>query len=55
MNVNYLQLQVHAGQQSNVFFYNSQTGQCEEFNYGGCFGNENNFETIEECQETCDD
>ncbi|KAG8181902.1 hypothetical protein JTE90_026060 [Oedothorax gibbosus] len=35
------------------FAYNKATGQCEEFIYGGCGGNENNFETIEECHSSC--
>lgn len=35
------------------FFFNSQSGSCEEFNYGGCDGNENNFKTLEECQAAC--
>ncbi|EFN87118.1 kunitz-type serine protease inhibitor HCRG1 [Harpegnathos saltator] len=33
--------------------YDSTTGQCEEFTYGGCKGNENNFITREVCQENC--
>ncbi|CAG5865950.1 unnamed protein product [Menidia menidia] len=35
------------------FFFNVNTGQCEQFEYGGCGGNENNFETLEKCEETC--
>ena len=35
------------------FYYNSAAGQCEEFIYGGCGGNENNFKTIDECQKNC--
>ncbi|XP_078470890.1 papilin-like isoform X1 [Lampetra planeri] len=34
-------------------FYNMTTGQCENFIYGGCGGNDNNFHTIEECVESC--
>ena len=35
------------------WFHNAQTGQCEQFSYGGCGGNANNFETLEACQATC--
>ncbi|XP_043931089.1 tissue factor pathway inhibitor-like isoform X2 [Protopterus annectens] len=35
------------------FFFNVFTQQCEGFEYGGCNGNENNFESTEECQEKC--
>jgi hypothetical protein len=35
------------------FFHNSDTGFCETFVYGGCGGNENNFETLEECEAEC--
>ncbi|XP_043517651.1 kappaPI-actitoxin-Avd3b-like [Frieseomelitta varia] len=33
--------------------YNPETNQCELFMYGGCEGNENNFETLEKCHEIC--
>ena len=35
------------------FFYNKETGECESFLYGGCSGNENNFESKEECERQC--
>ena len=35
------------------YFYDAGTRRCTEFTYGGCDGNENNFETLEECVETC--
>jgi len=35
------------------FYFDRTTGQCHEFVYGGCGGNENNFESIEECQQSC--
>lgn len=36
------------------FAYNVETGDCEPFIYGGCGGNENNFETLEACKKRCD-
>lgn len=36
------------------FTFNSSTGRCEEFIYGGCHGNDNNFKTMEECQQECE-
>uniref|UniRef100_A0A0C9SDN8 Putative serine proteinase inhibitor n=1 Tax=Amblyomma americanum TaxID=6943 RepID=A0A0C9SDN8_AMBAM len=35
------------------FYFNPAEGKCSFFIYGGCEGNENNFETIEECEKTC--
>ena len=35
------------------YFHNSTSGKCESFAYGGCLGNENNFETKEECEGNC--
>ncbi|XP_053405367.1 actinia tenebrosa protease inhibitors-like isoform X2 [Mercenaria mercenaria] len=35
------------------FFFNIQTCQCEEFIYGGCGGNENRYETLQECRAVC--
>uniref|UniRef100_A0A8B9FTB4 BPTI/Kunitz inhibitor domain-containing protein n=1 Tax=Amazona collaria TaxID=241587 RepID=A0A8B9FTB4_9PSIT len=32
------------------FFFNASSQQCEEFIYGGCGGNRNNFETKGESQ-----
>ncbi|XP_028842888.1 WAP, Kazal, immunoglobulin, Kunitz and NTR domain-containing protein 2 [Denticeps clupeoides] len=33
--------------------YSSALKQCQSFVYGGCGGNENNFETKEACEEAC--
>jgi hypothetical protein len=33
--------------------YNPATGECEAFTYGGCEGNNNNFETPEACELAC--
>ena len=35
------------------YFYNSTSGRCEVFYYGGCSGNENKFMSIEECNQRC--
>ena len=35
------------------YFKNNETGQCEDFTFGGCDGNANNFETLDECFEEC--
>ena len=35
------------------FYYNSLTGECEKFTYGGCGGNKNNFLTEESCLKEC--
>lgn len=35
------------------FFYNKRTGQCEEFIYGGCEGNLNNFFDKDHCELMC--
>lgn len=34
--------------------YNSITQSCEEFTYGGCLGNHNNFESATQCMTYCD-
>ncbi|KAL5968807.1 Papilin [Taenia solium] len=33
--------------------YDSRTGRCEKFLYTGCLGNENRFDTLEECEREC--
>jgi hypothetical protein len=35
------------------WFFNAERGICETFTYGGCEGNENNFETLEACSAAC--
>ncbi|MEQ2298856.1 hypothetical protein AMECASPLE_009599, partial [Ameca splendens] len=35
------------------YFFNVNSGSCELFEYGGCGGNANNFETFEECEKAC--
>jgi len=36
-----------------AFFFDSKTGQCSGFTYGGCEGNANRFESKEQCQRQC--
>jgi hypothetical protein len=36
------------------YTFNVTRGFCEEFIYGGCQGNENNFETMTECRSECE-
>nr|XP_020461684.1 protein AMBP-like [Monopterus albus] len=35
------------------YYYNSSSMSCELFKYGGCMGNQNNFETERECLQRC--
>ncbi|XP_033102480.1 papilin-like isoform X3 [Anneissia japonica] len=35
------------------YWFNAQTGECQEFQYGGCRGNRNRFRTEHECQGVC--
>ena len=35
------------------FYYNTKTGDCEKFIYGGCRGNSNNFKSKYDCFDTC--
>ena len=35
------------------YYFDEAAGECREFIYGGCGGNANNFETLAECQTTC--
>ena len=35
--------------------YNQLSKQCEEFNYGGCKGNDNAFMTETECANNCEE
>ena len=35
------------------YSYMSSIGLCQPFYYGGCEGNDNRFESTEECEERC--
>ncbi|KHJ42566.1 Kunitz/Bovine pancreatic trypsin inhibitor domain protein [Trichuris suis] len=35
------------------YYYNKESKKCETFVYGGCQGNENRFDTLEECEAKC--
>ncbi len=35
------------------YYYDREKKECQQFHYGGCNGNANNYDTIEKCQSTC--
>lgn len=35
------------------WFFDAQEGQCKSFLYGGCGGNNNNFDTYDDCENYC--
>ncbi|XP_037820569.1 papilin isoform X5 [Lucilia sericata] len=35
------------------WYFDSERGRCEEFKYGGCYGTNNRFDSLEECQSLC--
>lgn len=39
---------------SEVYGYDVEQGRCVQFVYGLCGGNENRFDTLEECESVCD-
>merc|ERR1719492_520560 len=36
-----------------MYYFNAESKLCKLFFYGGCRGNANKFETVEECKQTC--
>ena len=37
------------------WFYNAETQKCEQFTFGGCGGNANNFYSKQQCENRCPD
>ena len=35
------------------YVYDTETGSCRPFTYGGCGGNRNRFTSLHECENTC--
>ena len=35
------------------FYFDKYEGKCKKFIFGGCDGNENNFESMAECEKIC--
>lgn len=35
------------------YYYNREKKECQQFLYGGCNGNANNYNTMDKCQSTC--
>lgn len=35
------------------WYYDRHTQSCQQFTYGGCYGNANNFLTFDDCEKSC--
>ncbi|RWS20793.1 hypothetical protein B4U80_08130 [Leptotrombidium deliense] len=35
------------------YYFNASSKQCQQFIFGGCNGNANNFESVNECEQKC--
>ncbi|KAJ8038418.1 Tissue factor pathway inhibitor [Holothuria leucospilota] len=56
LSKDYCFLAPHPGLCTDIFFrvyYDINTGTCKNFIYNGCWGNENNFESVQECESVC--
>jgi len=38
---------------SSKYFYDRQDGVCKQFMYSGCGGNDNRFDSKQECERQC--
>uniref|UniRef100_A0A6P7FE66 Inter-alpha-trypsin inhibitor heavy chain H5-like isoform X1 n=1 Tax=Diabrotica virgifera virgifera TaxID=50390 RepID=A0A6P7FE66_DIAVI len=38
---------------TDKWFYSTLKHQCEQFKYGGCYGNDNRFATKQDCEQAC--
>ncbi|KPM10538.1 papilin-like protein 2 [Sarcoptes scabiei] len=38
---------------SEAYYFDEYSRRCEKFLYGGCLGNNNRFETLDQCVQTC--
>ena len=38
---------------NDSIFICTESGKCELFMYGGCAGNQNNFNSVEDCEKQC--
>lgn len=43
----------NCGNISSKFFYDIRDGVCKTFMYTGCAGNENRFDSKQECERQC--
>ncbi|OWR51782.1 actinia tenebrosa protease inhibitors-like [Danaus plexippus] len=43
------------GNQLKRFYYDMESNECRSFYFGGCDGNQNNFNTLLECERFCKD
>ncbi len=53
---NICELQAVTGPCKGIFpryYHDVDARACQEFTYGGCKGNENNFQTLKECEAKC--